>query len=82
MEDDMDYCTIKHCDTHKPLGFGGKLDRAKALSVIQSRKRGDDGTPFSPSEWYVTGWIGNGSDDDEIEFQVSADEFSATNGML
>lgn len=78
----MDYCTIHHRDTNEPLGFGGPLDRAKALSIIQSRVRGNDGKPFAPSEWMVTGWIGLGADDDEIEFQVSADEFSACNGVM
>ena len=78
----MDYFTIVNRDTDKPLGFGGRLDRAKALSIIRSRQRGDDGRRFSPSEWMVTGWSGVGSDDDEIVFQVSADEFSAANGII
>jgi hypothetical protein len=62
--------------------MGSKMDRARALTIIRSRTRGDDGKPFASSEWYVTGWNGDGSDDDEIEFQVSADEFSATNGVI
>ena len=78
----MDYCTIRHRDTDKPLGFGGNLDRAKALSIIRSRTKTDNGKPFSASEYMVTGWNGDGSDKDEIEFQVSADEFSAFNGVV
>ncbi|HET8636013.1 MAG TPA: hypothetical protein VFL96_04105 [Acidobacteriaceae bacterium] len=76
----MDYCTIRHRDTNKPLGMGGPLDRGKALSIIRSRARGDDGKPFASSEWIITGWTGNGGDDDEIEFQMSADEFSHVDG--
>jgi hypothetical protein len=82
MERFMNYCTIKHRDTDEPLGFGGPLDRAKAVSIIRSRRKGNDGGPFVPSEWCVTGWVGSGSEEDEIEFQVSADEFAAVNGMI
>lgn len=74
------YYTISHCDTHRPLGLGSKMDRAKALSIIRTRQRGDDGAPFAASEWYVTAWSHTDDGDDRIEFQVSADEFSACNG--
>lgn len=76
------YYTISHRDTGEPLGFGGPLDRAKAVAIIQSRTKGDDGRPFAASEWMVTSWIGDGSDDDKIAYQVSADEFSACNGRV
>lgn len=72
----MDYCTIRHRDTDKPLGFGGPLDRNKALSILTMRRG------LRLQEWCVTGWIGSGADDDAIEFQVSADEFVACKGHL
>ena len=78
----MTYYTITNRDTGKRLGFGGPLDLAKTLSIIRGRSRGDDGHPFSASEWTVTAWTGNGEDDDEIEFQVSADEFAAMSGAI
>lgn len=75
------YFTIRNRDTDKALGLGGPMDRDRALTLIKSRRRGDDGKPFAPSQWMVTAWYGTGGDDDQIEFQLSADEFSATNGL-
>lgn len=79
------YHTIRHIDTHEPLGGGGPLDRAEALSIIGLRRSvivGGRERPFVKSEWYVTGWNGDGADDDEIEFQVSADEFAHRKGLV
>lgn len=76
------YYTISHRETGIRLGLGGPLDRSKVLSIIRLRSRGSDGAKFSPSEWMVTAWLGDGGDDDEIQFQVSADEFSHCNGII
>lgn len=70
------YYTIRHSDTHEPLGMGGPLDRGKAVSILTMRKN------LARSEWYVTGWEGDGSDNDEIVFSVSADEFVDCGGKV
>lgn len=82
VEEELTYYTINHDDTHEPLGLGGRLDRATALSIIRARRRGDDGRPFAPSEWYVTAWRGDGREGDEIIWQCSADEFAAADGRV
>jgi hypothetical protein len=70
----MDYYTIRHRDTDEPLGFGGPLDRGKALSILQMRRG------LKLQEWCVTAWSGGGGEEDEIEYQISADEFVAAKG--
>lgn len=72
--------TISNSETHKPLGLGGPLDRAKALSIIRTRQRGDDGAPFAASEWYVTCWSKSDDGEDDIEFQMNASEFADCDG--
>jgi hypothetical protein len=65
------YFTIKNANTHSPLGHGGDLDEARAHEVLVApRPQG-----LVKSEWYVTEWYGDGSDDDEIISQCSADEW-------
>jgi len=72
------YFTVAHRDTDEPLGLGGPLDREKCLSILLMRKSATVAgktVPFLLQEWCVTAWSGDGSDDDEIDFIVSADEF-------
>ena len=76
------YFTIAHCDTHKPLGLGGNLDRQKALAILTTRKTGDDGAPFRSYEWYVTECYGDGSDDDEFVGSVSGEVFVSDGGRV
>lgn len=68
------YFTIRHADTHKPLGMGSPLstemEAVSRLTLNAGRKE-----PLMLTEWYVTKWNGDGTDDDEIVDQMSADEF-------
>lgn len=64
----MFYYTISNRDSGKPLGMGGPLDLQKAVSILTLRK-------LVLSEWCVTKWYGDGSDNDLIEWQTGGDEF-------
>lgn len=67
-----DYYTIIHCEP-KPFGkVTGKFRSYTKQEAIDFLKASEH-----VSEHAVTGWIGNGSDDDEIAFQVNASEFLA-----
>lgn len=69
------YYTIRHADTHKPLGTGGALDRNRAIELLHAARP----TPLVKTDWYVTEWHGCGSDTDPIICQMSADEWLSLN---
>jgi len=66
------YFTIRHADTHKPLGLGGPIE---PRSEVVGRLRAARPQPLVLSEWYVTEWYGDGSASDEIIEQINAEEF-------
>lgn len=65
------YFTIKNANTHNSLGSGGDLSEARTHELlVAARPKG-----LVKSEWYVTEWYGDGSDNDEIISQCGADEW-------
>jgi hypothetical protein len=67
------YFTITNCDTHKPLGLGGSLDRQRVIDILRAARP----KPLILTEWYVTEWFGRGGENigDEIVAQTTADEW-------
>jgi hypothetical protein len=65
------YYTIRNADTDKPLGMGGPLERSEVIGRLTAQRK----HRLVLSEWYVTRWYGDGGDDDQIEEQISAEEW-------
>lgn len=67
------YYTIRNDETGAPLGTGGNLDRKRARDLLLAPRP----IPLVKSEWFVTEWYGDGSDDDRLVCQTTADEWLA-----